>query len=44
MEGNQEFGFRRANLEVLVRQPSGDVEKGSVMYRFGGEVTGSSSL
>lgn len=43
MEGNQEFGFRRAKLEVLVRQPSGDVEKGSVTYRSSGEVAGRSS-
>lgn len=43
MEGNQDFGFRRVKLEALVRQPSGEVEKGSVTHRISGEVTGSSS-
>lgn len=38
MEGNQEFGFRCPKLEVHTRQPSGDLEKGSVVHRFSGEV------
>lgn len=38
MEGNQEFGFICAKLEVLSRQPSGDLEKGSVVHKFSGEI------
>lgn len=37
-EGNQVLGFRRAKLEVLIRKPSGDLEKRSSIYRLKGNV------
>ena len=38
MEGNQEFGFRPAKLEVFIRKPRRDLGKGSSVYRFSSKV------
>lgn len=38
MEGNQEFGFRLAKLEVFIRKPRKDLGKGSSVYRFSSKV------
>lgn len=38
MEGNEEFGFRCAKLEVFIRKPKRDLGKGSSIYRFSGRV------
>lgn len=36
--GTSGVGFHRAELEVLMRQPSGDLAKGTSIYRLGGEI------